>query len=67
MMFGISISYYVDKAIGRKYIYNYLFETLLVGIKSVGLKVKILVVTIIENHNIEQQKNRKNRDIQRYF
>jgi len=35
MMFGISISYYADKAIGREYIYNYLFETPLVGIKSV--------------------------------
>jgi hypothetical protein len=40
MMFDISISYYFDKAIGREYIYNYLFETLLVDIKSVRLKVQ---------------------------
>ena len=35
MMFGISISHHVDKVIGRNYIYNYLFKTPLVGIKSV--------------------------------
>jgi hypothetical protein len=40
MMFGISISYYVDKAIVRQYIENNLFETPLLGTKSVLLKVQ---------------------------
>ena len=59
-MFGISISYYVDKALGREYIYNYLFETPLVGIKSVWLKVQNIgrnnhwKTTILSNKKIEK-------------
>lgn len=59
-MFSISISYYTDKAVGREYIYNYPFETLLVGIKSVWLKVQNVgrnnywKTTLLSNKKIEK-------------
>ena len=60
MMFDISIGYYVDKIIGRKYIYNYPFKTPLVGIKSVWLNVQNVgrnnywITRIFSNKKIEK-------------